>query len=56
MSNLKDAKQLAKLMVEIGNIANIPTKAIITSMDQPLGKTVGNALEIKEVISFFISR
>lgn len=55
MSNLKDAKQLAKLMVEIGNIANIPTKAIITSMDQPLGKTVGNALEIKEVISFLLA-
>lgn len=55
MKNLEDARKLANTLVEIGNMAGRETKAIITDMNQPLGKNVGNALEIKEVISFLLS-
>lgn len=55
MKNLDDARKLANTLVEIGNMAGRETKAIITDMDQPLGRSVGNALEIKEVISFLLS-
>ena len=55
MKTLDEAKKLAETMVEIGNMAGKETKAIITDMNQPLGRNVGNALEIKEVISFLLS-
>ena len=55
MQNMPQAKQLAKLMVKIGKKAGIDTEAIITSMEQPLGKSVGNVVEIKEAISFLLS-
>lgn len=55
MKDLDSAKKLAKTMVEIGKIAGVETKAIITSMSEPLGRNVGNALEIKEVISFLLA-
>ena len=55
MKNLEDARKRANTLVEIGNMAGRETKAIITDMDQPLGRCVGNALEVKEVISFLLS-
>lgn len=55
MKNIEDARKLANTLVEIGNMAGRETKAIITDMDQPLGRSVGNALEVKEVISFLLS-
>lgn len=55
MKTLDEAKKLAETMVEIGKMAGRETKAIITDMNQPLGRNVGNALEIKEVISFLLS-
>ena len=55
MKNLDDARKLAHTLVDIGNMAGRETKAIVTNMDQPLGRNVGNALEIKEVISFLLS-
>ncbi len=55
MKNLDDARALANIMVNIGKLANKETIAILTSMDEPLGRCVGNALEIKEVISFLLS-
>lgn len=55
MKNEEDAEKLARTMVDIGNSAGVETKAIITSMSEPLGKCVGNALEIKEVIEFLLS-
>ena len=42
-------------MVKIGKLAGVETRAVITSMSEPLGRNVGNALEIKEVISFLLS-
>lgn len=50
MKNMDSAKELAKTMVEIGKSLNKNVKAEITDMNQPLGKYVGNILEIKEVI------
>lgn len=55
MKNLEDATKLAKTMVSIGSLSGVPTKAVITSMAEPLGKAVGNAIEMKEVISFLLS-
>ena len=48
----EEAVALSKKMVEIGKLTNIKTCAVITAMNEPLGRCVGNALEMKEVIEF----
>lgn len=55
MKTLEDARKLSKTMVKIGKLAGVETRAVITAMSEPLGRNVGNALEIKEVISFLLS-
>ena len=56
MSNIEEARKLAKLMVDIGNGNNKETIAVVTNMDEPLGKTIGNSLEIIETIEFLKGR
>ena len=50
MKELKDSVALAKEMVAIGTMAGKRMAAVITDMDQPLGSTVGNSLEVIEAI------
>ena len=50
MNNMKDASALARSIVEVANLAGTKTSAIITDMNQVLGKNVGNALEIREIL------
>lgn len=52
MKNIEDAKMLANEMIEIGNLANRETVCILTNMDEPLGYTIGNNLEVIEAIQF----
>lgn len=56
LKNVEDAIDLAKLMVYIGNSRGKETRALISNMNYPLGYSVGNALEIKEVIDVLNNR
>ena len=51
MKTQADARRLARLMVEIGRNAGRRMSAVISAMDEPLGRAVGNALELKEAIA-----
>jgi pyrimidine-nucleoside phosphorylase/thymidine phosphorylase len=50
MATLDDARALAGTMTGIGRELGKPVHALITSMDAPLGRTVGNALEVRESV------
>lgn len=50
MKTLPDAEELARLMTDIGKAAGRNTMAIISDMNQPLGRAAGNAPEVQEAI------
>ncbi|NLZ93343.1 MAG: thymidine phosphorylase [Firmicutes bacterium] len=50
MKDLPSARQLAQMLVEIGTALGRKTTALLTNMEQPLGLTVGNAVEVVEAI------
>ena len=50
MKNMKDATELAKTLVDIGNGAGKKTYAVISEMNEPLGYAIGNSLEVIEAI------
>ena len=50
MKTVEDAEKLANIMIDIGSKMERKVIAVITSMSEPLGFTIGNALEVKEAI------
>ncbi|MGO3326038.1 thymidine phosphorylase [Gordonia sp. (in: high G+C Gram-positive bacteria)] len=50
MRNRDDAEHLARAMVELGSDAGVDTRALLTDMSSPLGRTAGNAVEIAESV------
>ncbi len=53
-SSLSMAQELAKSIVDVANSAGVVTSALITNMDEVLGNNVGNAVEVQEVVDFFL--
>jgi pyrimidine-nucleoside phosphorylase len=51
MKTQADARRLAEAMCAIGQAMGKPTRALLTRMEQPLGRAVGNALEVAESIA-----
>lgn len=51
MKTLQDASQLAQRLCSVGTAAGLPTKAVLSDMNQPLGQAVGNAIEVNESVS-----
>jgi pyrimidine-nucleoside phosphorylase len=50
MKTLPRARELAETMVGIGRSAGRPTKALLTAMNEPLGRSAGNAVEVVEAL------
>jgi thymidine phosphorylase len=50
MKSLESARELARTMVDLGTDAGVRTVALLTDMATPLGRTAGNALEVREAV------
>jgi pyrimidine-nucleoside phosphorylase len=50
MKDLDSARKLARALVRTANRAGLPTVALVTDMSVPTGRTIGNALEVREAI------
>ncbi len=50
MKDEKEAEKLARLMIQIGKHAHKKVRAVISNMNEPLGYTIGNMLEVKEAV------
>ncbi len=50
MKTLDDARALASSLVRVGTLAKKKVTAVLTSMESPLGRTIGNALETREAL------
>jgi thymidine phosphorylase len=51
MRDIASASELARTMVELGNARGVRTSALLTRMDAPLGRAVGNAVEVEESVA-----
>jgi thymidine phosphorylase len=51
MKSLDNARELAQTMVALGEEHGVRTSALLTPMDTPLGRTVGNAVEVEETVA-----
>ena len=52
METLDGSRALARSIVDVANGAGLPTTAVITDMDQVLGHSAGNAVEVRETIDY----
>ena len=52
IKTVKEAQRLSEIMVEVGKRLNRNICAVISSMEEPLGRAVGNSVEIQETIEF----
>ncbi|MFY7780919.1 MAG: thymidine phosphorylase, partial [Tagaea sp.] len=52
MASFDAARELAASIVEVANGAGLKTRALLTDMDRPLGRTAGNALEMREAVRY----
>jgi pyrimidine-nucleoside phosphorylase len=50
MQTLEQARELANSLVRVGNRLGVKTTAVITDMNQPLGRMIGNSVEIDESV------
>jgi pyrimidine-nucleoside phosphorylase len=50
MKEIEQGRELARVLVSVATAMGTPTRAVLTSMDQPLGRAVGNAVEVAESI------
>jgi len=50
MKTVEDSRRLARSLVDTGNRSGVRTEALITAMDAPLGRAVGNAMEVVECV------
>jgi pyrimidine-nucleoside phosphorylase len=56
MKTLDDSRALARSLVDIGNASGVRTEALITAMDVPLGRMVGNSMEVIESLDVLKGR
>ena len=56
MTNIRQAKKLAKSLVSVSNASNCKTKALITSMNDPLNSSIGNSLEVETVVEILLGK
>ena len=50
MQGVEEARALAQTMVDLGREVGLPAVAVISTMSQPLGRAIGNALEVQEAV------
>lgn len=56
MKSESQARELARSLVSVGESAGVEIRAVLSSMDQPLGRCVGNALEVRESVEILQGR
>lgn len=56
MKTQDEARALARAMVDLGNECGVPTRALLTRMDSPLGRAAGNWLEVRESVEILENR
>jgi pyrimidine-nucleoside phosphorylase len=56
MHSLEAAEELARSLIRVGHAAGLPVSVLFTAMDAPLGRAVGNALEVREALEVLHGR
>ncbi len=50
LTRIEESRELARAMVDVGTARGLAVTAVLSAMDRPLGRTVGNALEVREAV------